>query len=244
MIYYYDYCFKGILCPWQGSSRTSLGWPLPSPLTSCPPKGSLTMFQPCHPASSFLILSNSLLPQSSESTCSLDLANSYLPCIAQLICHILRGASRDCWIKSSALFCMSRICCNRPIASVPPCLTISSLPSPIAFEYDFAASLTRQMKYIYLPLKSKLALGLALANRMKQKWWCVLSLGLRKHYACSLTLLLTCLHHENMSRLPGNEMIEQKCTAPHPSQSHPDQPTHSQLPGIQVTELQLEEQPN
>lgn len=142
MIDYYDYSFKEILCLWQGSPRTSL--------TSCLPKGSLAMFQPCHPASSFPVLSNSLPPQSSESTSSLDLAHSYLTCIAQLIYHILRGSSHDPWFKSSALFYMSRICCNRLTASVPPCLTTPSLlhpqPSPTTLQ---PLSLKRKSPFPY-----------------------------------------------------------------------------------------------
>lgn len=211
MIYYYDYSFKEVLCRWQGSTRTSLGWPLPSPLTSCPPKGSLATFSHCHPACSFPTLSSSLPPQSSESTCSLDLAHSYLTHIAQLIRHILRRASQDPRVKSSALFYTSRICCNGLTASVPPCLTTFSLLSSTAFAYGFAASLTKDVKSISPPLKSRLALGLAWAKRMKQKWRCAgTEPQPQEHCVWSLTLLLTHLHHENMPRLAGGETPEQK----------------------------------
>lgn len=62
---------------------------------------------------------------------------------------------------------MSKIYCNRLTASVPQ--GFPSLPSSIAFAYNFAASLPKEVKSISPPLKSRVTLGLALVNRKKQK---------------------------------------------------------------------------
>ena len=79
----------------------------------------------------------------------------------------------------------------------PQCFTISSLPSSIASAYDSAATLTKEVAFVSPPLKSRLALGLTLANRIKQKW-CV---DIKRHCVFSLTLLLIYLHHGNVPSL-------------------------------------------
>lgn len=203
------------------------------------------MFQPCHPASSFPILSSSLPPQSSESTCSLDLDHSYLTHRAQLTCHTLRGASHR--LISRALLYTGKVGCKRMTASVPPCLTTSPLPSSTAFTYDFVVSLTKEVKSISPPLQSSLALGLALAKRMKWKWRCA---GTEPRppgsivYAHSSSCSPAFTGRKGpgwlaMRRLDRNglpSVIQAKAI-------QISQPTGNPQPGIQVTESQPEEQP-
>lgn len=151
------------------------------------------------------------------------------------------------YIKRSPLHAQGRLQENDCIRAPMP----HHLPSPfihsLHFTYDFVVSLTKEVKSISPPLQSSLALGLALAKRMKWKWRCA---GTQPRPPGSIVYVHSpsCSPAFTVRTGPGwlTMRLLDRNGLPSVTQAKAipiSQATGNPQPGIQVTESQPEEQP-